>query len=286
MPRAAIAFAQGVGRLIRTADDRGVTVVLDNRLRRPVPYRDVLLRSLSGPPTRRDIDTPEAAYIAITGHLGLNLDEERRQRIGRIPGVRTLSRAALPTATDEPVDRRLDRAREWLGFEEWRPGQPEIMTRFMRGEDVVAVLPTGAGKSVTYQAPALLSPGVTVVVSPLIALMRDQVDNLRSRGVSEVAAVYAGVGQAEQVAILRAAADGHIKLLYVSPERLWSPVFRSWLARVDVARIAVDEAHCISMWGHSFRPEYAMIPRAIARITGKRPPVLAVTATAAAEGPG
>ena len=283
VPRAAIAFAQGVGRLIRTADDRGVTVVLDNRLRRPVPYRDVLLRSLSGPPTRKDIDTPEGAYVAIAGHLGRELDEERRRRIDRIPGVRTLSQAALPTAPDEPAEWRLDRAREWLGFEEWRPGQLEVMTRFMRGEDMLAVLPTGAGKSVTYQVPALLSPGVTLVVSPLIALMRDQVDNLRSRGVTEVAAIYAGVGQAEQVAILRAAADGHVKLLYVSPERLWSPVFRSWLARVDVARIAVDEAHCISMWGHSFRPEYALIPRAIARITGGRPPVLAVTATATAE---
>ena len=288
VPRAAIAFAQGVGRLIRTAGDVGVTAVLDNRLRRPVPYRDVLLRSLSGPPTRRNVNTPAEAYEAITSHLGLELDPERQDRIDRIPGIETLSQAALGSLVegspgDETIDRRLERARRWLRFDAWRPGQHEIMARFMRGEDVVSVLPTGSGKSVTYQVPALVSPGVTLVVSPLIALMRDQVDNLRARGVTEAAAIYAGVGQAEQEAILRAAEAGHIKLLYVSPERLWSPVFRSWLADVDLARVAVDEAHCISMWGHSFRPEYSIIPRAIAEVTSKRLPVLAVTATATRE---
>ncbi|MDE0169548.1 MAG: RecQ family ATP-dependent DNA helicase [bacterium] len=288
VPRAAIAFAQGVGRLIRREDDRGATVVLDNRLRRPVPYRDVLLRSLSGPPARRDVDTPGEAYAAITDHLDIALDSDRWERIGRIPGVETLSRAALRVdahdlSDGEVIDRVLETARQWLGFDKWRPGQRTIMTRFMRGEDTVAVLPTGSGKSVTYQIPALVSPGVTLVVSPLIALMRDQVDNLRARGVTEAAAIYAGVGQAEQEAILRAAAGGHIKLLYVSPERLWSPLFRAWLAGVDVARVAVDEAHCISMWGHSFRPEYAMIPRAIAEVTGGRLPVLAVTATATSQ---
>lgn len=285
VPRAAIAFAQGVGRLIRTADDTGVTVVLDNRIRRPVGYRDVLLRSLSGPPRRRDIDTPEAAYRAITDHLRIDLDEERRGRIEKIPGVPTLSQGALEVAAEAALDRqtvgdRLEAARQWLGFEAWRPGQQEIMTRFIEGRDMVAVLPTGSGKSVTYQVPALVSPGVTLVISPLIALMRDQVDNLRAKGVTEAAAIYAGVGQAEQRDILRAAADGHIKLLYVSPERLWSPMFRSWLGKVDVRRIAIDEAHCISMWGHSFRPEYAVIPRAISDVTTSRLPVLAVTATA------
>ncbi len=288
VPRAAIAFAQGVGRLIRAADDRGLTVVLDNRMRRPVSYRDALLDSLSGPPTRKGIDSPEEAYETIADHLGLPFDEERRRRIETIPGVHTLSQAALGTGPDgliedQPIDRRLEIAREWLGFKEWRPGQREVMTRFMRDEDVMAVLPTGSGKSVTYQIPALVSPGVTLIVSPLIALMRDQVNNLRSKGVSEVAAIYSGVGQAEQESILRAAGAGRIKLLYVSPERLWSPVFRSWLTEVDIARVAVDEAHCISMWGHSFRPEYSIIPRAINEAIGKRLPTLAVTATATPE---
>ncbi len=288
VPRAAIAFAQGVGRLIRTADDRGLTVVLDNRLRRPVRYRDVLLDSLSGPPTRIDIDSPEDAYRTIADHLDLPFDEERRRQIEAIPGVRTLSQAALDLGADgpfedQPIESRLEIAREWLGFDAWREGQHEVMSRFMRGEDVMAVLPTGSGKSVTYQVPALVSPGVTLVVSPLIALMRDQVDNLRSRGVTEAAALYSGVSQAEQESILRAAAEGLIKLLYVSPERLWSPVFRQWLAEVEITRVAVDEAHCISMWGHSFRPEYSIIPRAIKEVSDKRLPTLAVTATATPE---
>ena len=286
VPRATIAFAQGAGRLIRTETDLGVTVMLDNRMRRPLPYADVMRRSLAGPPEIRPVNSPDEAYRAIAERLGLDYDAARRQRIGRIPGVETLSQAALdvgdPDAPldDAEIERRLDVARRWLGFDEWRPGQREVMRRFMRGDDVVAVLPTGSGKSATYQIPALVSPGVTVVVSPLIALMRDQVDNLRARGVSEVAAVYAGVGQAEQQAVLSAAARGQVKLLYVSPERLWSPTFRAWLRDVDVARIAVDEAHCISLWGHSFRPEYAMIPRAIKALTGERRPVAAVTATA------
>ena len=290
VPRAAIAFAQGVGRLIRNESDIGVTVVLDNRMRRPLPYVDVIRRSLAGPPEMRDVDEPQQAYIEVAGHLGHEMDDARWDRINRVPGVATLSQAVLDVGDaeapmdDAEIERRLERARLWLGFDQWRPGQHEVMSRLMRGEDVVAVLPTGSGKSVTYQIPALVSPGVTLVVSPLIALMRDQVDNLRSRGVSEVAAIYSGVPQAEQEAVLRSAARGHLKLLYVSPERLWSPMFRAWLEEVEVTRIAVDEAHCISLWGHAFRPEYAMIPRAVAAaMSGCRLPVAAVTATATAE---
>ncbi|WP_428122258.1 RecQ family ATP-dependent DNA helicase [Candidatus Poriferisodalis sp.] len=286
VPRAAIALAQGTGRLIRSATDRGVTVILDNRMRRPLDYADKMRRSLAGPPAIRPVDAPHEAYRAIAEHLGFAYDDARRSRIDQIPGVETLSKAALdvgdPEAPldDADIERRLEIARRWLGFDEWRPGQREVMTRFMRGEDVVAVLPTGSGKSVTYQIPALVSPGVTVVVSPLVALMRDQVDNLRARGVNEAAAIHTGISQAEQQAVLHAAAQGHIKLLYVSPERLWSPAFLNMLRVIEVARVAVDEAHCISLWGHSFRPEYASIPRALEAAVGGRLPVVAVTATA------
>ena len=230
-------------------------------------------RSLAGPPAIQEADTPDETYQAIVDHLGLELDDKRRATIDRIPSVETLPQTSLNVGDTEAelneaeIERRLDVARRWLGFKEWRPGQLGVMRRIMRGEDAVAVLPTGSGKSVTYQIPALVSPGVTVVVSPLIALMRDQVDNLRARGVQEVAAIYSGVSQTEQEAILHSAARGHLKLLYISPERLWSPRFRTLMREVDVARIAVDEAHCISLWGHSFRPEYAQIPKAIATLT-------------------
>ena len=194
VPRAALRFAQGVGRLIRTESDRGVTAVLDSRLCRAVPYRDVILKTLPGPPRRERASRAEDAYRLIADHLGdINLDDDMLQRLEAVKGPAAWTGLAGLQLTEDELARpemiaeRLERVRKLFGFRRWRPGQPETMRRFMEGGDSLAVLPTGSGKSVTFQIPALLSPGITLVISPLKALMNDQVENLRARGVTAVA---------------------------------------------------------------------------------------------------
>jgi ATP-dependent DNA helicase RecQ len=165
--------------------------------------------------------------------------------------------------------------RETWGFPDFRHHQRRAVLAALRGRDCLAVLPTGGGKSLCYQVPALTLPGLTLVVSPLISLMQDQVTALRNRG---VAAAYLSSTQQPRVrsAVLESLGAGRLKLLYAAPERLGSLV--SLLARRGVALLAVDEAHCISEWGHDFRPHYRSIGRY--RVALGRPPVTALTATA------
>ncbi len=169
-------------------------------------------------------------------------------------------------------------AYRYFGHEELRPGQREVLECLLAGKDVLAVFHTGAGKSLTYQLAAMLMEGTAIVVSPLIALMRDQVLDLQSRGIKGVAAINSTLTEQEVDEQLEDLLQGDAKLLYVTPERCANPEFLKHLKKTKVCMVVVDEAHCISEWGYDFRPAYLMLDKVI-EATG-RPPVLALTATA------
>ena len=167
--------------------------------------------------------------------------------------------------------------RQYWGYDDFRGIQREIIESIDSGHDTLGLMPTGGGKSITFQVPALAQEGVCIVITPLIALMKDQVQNLRRRGI-RAAAIYSGMEHDRILTILENAVFGAVKILYVSPERLASDIFRTKLRHMKVSFITVDEAHCISQWGYDFRPSYLQI----AEIRRELPdtPVLALTATA------
>ena len=172
----------------------------------------------------------------------------------------------------------LETLKKYWGYESFRAGQKEIICEVLAGRDTLAILPTGGGKSICFQVPALMREGLCIVVSPLIALMNDQVRNLRDRGIAALA-VHSGLTYREIDIALDNAVYGDYKFLYVSPERLRSEVFKTRLQRMNVNLLVVDEAHCISQWGYDFRPDYLEIA-AIRKVLGDKVPVLALTATA------
>ncbi|WP_420585708.1 DNA helicase RecQ [Ruegeria sp.] len=169
--------------------------------------------------------------------------------------------------------------RDVFGFDDFRPGQEEIVDAVTLGENVLAIMPTGGGKSLCFQLPALLRDGVTVVISPLIALMRDQVRGLQEAGV-EAGALTSGNTPEETEAVWEALEAGRLKLLYMAPERLAAGSALGMLRRINVSLIAVDEAHCVSQWGHDFRPDYLRIGELRRALNV---PLAAFTATADAE---
>jgi ATP-dependent DNA helicase RecQ len=175
------------------------------------------------------------------------------------------------------MDTILSILKHYWGYNSFRPLQEDVIRSVLDGKDTLALMPTGGGKSLCYQVPALAGEGLCLVISPLIALMKDQVENLRKKGITAYA-IYTGMQRKEVINILKVAGNSNCKFLYVSPERLETNLFKEYLPALQITLIAVDEAHCISQWGYDFRPSYLRI----AQLKEELPdtPVLALTASA------
>lgn len=182
------------------------------------------------------------------------------------------------------LNKALETLKNYFGYSTFRPGQAEVILSVLEKKDTIGIMPTGSGKSLCFQIPALIFPGITVVVSPLIALMKDQVDSLVARNISATF-INSSLTPEESTARIAGLNSGLYKILYIAPERLSNPYFIADLKNIDISLFAIDEAHCISEWGHDFRPSYTKIIQSINRISeGKtRAPIVALTATATPE---
>jgi ATP-dependent DNA helicase RecQ len=167
--------------------------------------------------------------------------------------------------------------KQYWGYDQFRPLQEDIIQAVLQGRDTLALMPTGGGKSICFQVPAMAQEGICIVVSPLIALMKDQVEHLRKRGI-EAIAIYSGMGYREIDVALDNCIFGKIKFLYLSPERLHSDLVKERIRHMKVNLFAIDEAHCISQWGYDFRPSYLQLT--VLRELQPKVPVLALTASA------
>ena len=174
----------------------------------------------------------------------------------------------------------LEKLKKYFGYDSFRQGQRALIENILEGRNVLGVLPTGGGKSICYQLPALITDGVSLVISPLISLMKDQVDSLKENGIN-AGFINSSLDSEKYRKILSDVKKGQIKILYISPERLENEFFRNFIKDIDISFVAVDEAHCISQWGHDFRPSYKLIPD-LYQIKGDVQ-ILAFTATATKE---
>jgi ATP-dependent DNA helicase RecQ len=179
------------------------------------------------------------------------------------------------------IENALKLLKKYYGYSSFKTGQEKIIESILNKNDTFAIMPTGAGKSICYQIPALIFEGITLVISPLISLMKDQVDSLHSAGIP-AAFINSSISYKEVYERIEKAKNKEYKLLYIAPERLESEDICIALKGLDIDMVAVDEAHCVSQWGHDFRPSYKYISMAISKLS-KRPVISAFTATATAE---
>ncbi|MFQ6041494.1 MAG: RecQ family ATP-dependent DNA helicase [Candidatus Poribacteria bacterium] len=321
LPLMLIDFKQGFGRLIRDEEDIGAVLLLDKRVWNR-EYKADLIAALPGVdekigPVLLDDETQlsrKAVYQAILEHMK-NAPEAWQIALERMEAVLAgvpeelltklellLKELQVPFVTplerlSELWDKVWRGVREIFGFESWRPPEQEdVVKALLSGQDALVVLPTGSGKSFTFQLPALLRDGTTLVFSPLKALMKDQVDKLLDKGLSVADRVDSTQTAEEQERVYQRMRDGTTRLVYIAPERVRDPKLRAAIKSAkNIVQIVVDEAHCVHMWGQSFRPDFLYISGLVDAITSslstslgrggqgvrcRRPPIAALTATA------
>ena len=302
LPLMLIQFKQGFGRLIRKRDDFGVVILYDKGIHRK-SYKPELLASLPGyyrPDTpdhfeanrRRtyeeivrfmrsrgdEMPVDEGFWDELPDVLRTDFEERMARWTERFADLLPMAWGDWPKVRSLVLEAMCDLfGPRFTDFKS--PEQEEAIRAMLTEGDLLALMPTGGGKSLVFQLPALLREGLTLVVSPLIALMRDQVDQLHALGIEAAACITSGMRAEERERILAQVIAGRVRLLYVSPERLRDPKLADVLRQVQVRQLVIDEAHCIVTWGTDFRPDYLYVYDILERM-GKRPPVAALTATA------
>jgi ATP-dependent DNA helicase RecQ len=300
LPLMLLQFKQGFGRLLRREDDKGAVILFDKRIHRK-HYRADLLASLPGfLPRDEDAERSRRRFYEKLANLFPDLIDlqGKQDLLLSLPEdillnmEETLGDLTLPTLISSADYEHwrptiLEALQTLFGHREFRtidgrPIQEDVIRHMLAGNDVLSILPTGAGKSLTFQLTALLRNGVTLVFSPLIALMIDQVGHLNEKRIEIVGAIYSGQSASERDDVFDRMRRGRIRLVYISPERLRDPQLLAALKETKVIQVVVDEAHCVYMWGPSFRPDFLHLPR-LFDLLQNRPPVAALTATATPE---